>query len=232
MSLGAESEGPRVGAVRPARAADLPACAELYLHGFERGLRALFGRVPHVALVEDIVGTYLALEPEGFLVWSGGARVDGYLLVTRSLRRLTRRAIFSHHAPRMILRFARGRYALGGTRALVHALGQIRTFNHFAGDFRSSGDAQIVSIAVREGVRGGGVGRELMRAARRRQSSPDRRGPDDDGARHGSGGAVLEERGPVDAGGQSLGPRARHDVSAGARRSEGGGVRGVMRRSR
>ncbi len=153
--------------VRPASAADIDACAALYADGFARGLLALFGTMPHPALLEDALTAYRAAEPEGFLVWSapGETRADGYVLVTRSLARLALRIACSAAVPRALGRLVRGDYGVGRPRRLAHALAETWRFAGKAGDFRESGDAQIVSIAVRRGLRGAGAGHALMRAA-------------------------------------------------------------------
>ncbi len=152
--------------VRQATAADVGVCAALYAQGFERGLRALFGRMPRTALLEDMLLAYLRVEPAGFLVWvaADDARPGGYLLVTRSLATLAWRITLSAAVPRALVRLARGAYGIGDPRVLAHAAGGLWGFARRAGDYRQAGDAQIVSIAVRDGLRGAGAGHALMRA--------------------------------------------------------------------
>ncbi len=141
---------------------DLDACAALYLRGFERGIRALFGVLPAVALVRDGIELYLRAEPEGCFVWTDGGRVDGYLLVTRSQRRLAFRAMRSPRVLLLVARLLRGRYGIARPGVLWHALREVLRFARHAGRFRTAGDAQIVSIAVRESARGAGAARRLM----------------------------------------------------------------------
>jgi ribosomal protein S18 acetylase RimI-like enzyme len=152
------------GTCRTAGTEDIPACAAIYLNGFERGLRSLFGRLPRVALLEDVLFVYLAAEPEGFLIWESEGCVGGYLLVTRSLGRLVRRVLLSGYVLRMCAHLLRGMYGIAKPHVLARALRECVAFGLHSGHYRTSGDAQIVSIAVREGTRGAGVGRELMRA--------------------------------------------------------------------
>lgn len=152
--------------VRYGTAADVTVCATLYAQGFERGLRALFGRLPHTALLEDALIAYLAAEPQGFLIWAAtdAGPADGYVLVTRSLTALIRRVVFSRAVPRALGRLLRGDYGIGQPRVIAHALGEAARFARSSGKFRVAGDAQIVSIAVRDGLRGAGAGHALMRA--------------------------------------------------------------------
>ena len=154
----------RVHRATPAEIAD---CAVLYADGFERGLRALFGVLPRTALLEDALAAYYVAEPQGFLVWrsANAAPADGYVLVTRSLTHMARRVVLSSAVPRALVRLVHGDYGIGHPRIVAHALGELGRFARSAGEFRQAGDAQIVSIAVRRGVRGAGVGHALMRAA-------------------------------------------------------------------
>lgn len=164
MPSGAPSAAPQI---RRAIAADVAACAALYAEGFERGLRALFGVMPHLALLEDALIAYRAAEPEGFWVWaeSAGGAAQGYVLVTRSLTRLAWRIALSPAIPHAALRLLGGAYGIARPSIVAHALREAWTFGRLSGEFRQGGDAQIVSIAVRRDLRGAGAGHALMRTA-------------------------------------------------------------------
>ncbi len=149
-------------ACRVARADDLSVCAELYRDGFARGLTALFGRLPHAALLRDYLSALRAGEAECIRVACLDGRVVGYIVAPRSLRRAMRRA-----APRLVLGLLAGRYGVGSPPAIAHAVREALRFVSHAGDYRAAhrDDAQIVSIAVQPDARGRGVAHALVTEA-------------------------------------------------------------------
>lgn len=150
---------------RTATPPDVPACAEMYERGFGRGIAALFGRMPRRAFLEDHLAAVLAVEPDALTVACRGTEVLGYVMAPRSLRRIVGRAFMTRAAWRMIGGLLSGRYGVGHPLVLLRVARESWRFARHAGDFRTAGDAQIVSIAVREDARGQGVAGLLMGAA-------------------------------------------------------------------
>ena len=103
-----------------------------------------------------------AHEPAGFLAARSGGHVVGYAIFVRSLRTIQRRAVWSGAALRWALSYATGRYRFR-LRGAVRALANKALFVRGAQAHRTSGDAQLLNIAVAPPCAAAGIGRSLVR---------------------------------------------------------------------
>jgi ribosomal protein S18 acetylase RimI-like enzyme len=149
--------------IKPIQPAEVDAAVHVFLEAFYDNVRLVYGDAPKPDAMHDVWSFVREAEPGGFLAAHTGQRFGGYVIFTSSIRALQRRAITQGAVFRWVLRALSGRY---GIRWLN--LGKLFwnkvLFVGNAGRFRSSGDAQLLNIAVAQSERGKGVAKALTRA--------------------------------------------------------------------
>ena len=138
---------------------DMPAIAQVFSEAFAQSVNQYWSAAaPNMALL-DIFTFLLELEPGCFLVAREGQEVLGYCVVPGSVQRIWAAAVFKGHLARWALRYFRGDY--GRSDSLLRVIRDKLCFATSRYNYRR-GCAQVLSIAVRAGARGKGVGRMLL----------------------------------------------------------------------
>jgi ribosomal protein S18 acetylase RimI-like enzyme len=149
--------------IRPIQPAEVDAAVHVFLEAFYGNVRLVYGDAPKPDAMHDVWSFVREVEPGGFLLARFEQRFAGYAIFTSSIRALQRRAITQGAVFRWALRAVSGRYGirwLNVSRLFWNKL----LFMGNAGRFRSSGDAQLLNIAVAPNEMGKGVAKALTRA--------------------------------------------------------------------
>jgi ribosomal protein S18 acetylase RimI-like enzyme len=149
--------------IGPIAADELEAAVRIFFAGFGPGVRRLYGERPRPDAMVDVWGFAREVEPGGFFAAREGGRLAGYALFTSSVSALQRRAVASGRIFVWALRAIFGRYGLVWS-AVLDQLRNKLLFVGSSSSFRTSGDAQLLNIAVATEARGHGVATELVRA--------------------------------------------------------------------
>ncbi|MEW6243202.1 MAG: GNAT family N-acetyltransferase [Bacillota bacterium] len=148
----------------PACKRDIGAVADIFLEAFQDSVRSILGgSMPRTDAVSDLFSFVLECEPRSFLVSKSDGEVTGYCIALSSLRALWLKTLFSGVWLRWLVRWAGGRYTI----SLGNMLRVVRNKIPFVlspYNYRAT-DAQILSIAVKRGHRGRGLGRMLLQCA-------------------------------------------------------------------
>ncbi|MCL5773071.1 MAG: hypothetical protein M1536_01635, partial [Firmicutes bacterium] len=134
---------------------DLNFLVEIFMEGFKDELTYLFGEKIFTQQTFDNFIFCMEVEPEGFLVARENARVLGYIFVSRSLGKLQRNAVLKGYIFRWFWNFITGKYGISLAQILKKVKNKIY-FLFTSQKFRTSGDAQVINIAVSEKARGKG----------------------------------------------------------------------------
>lgn len=140
---------------------DMNFLIEIFREGFKDELTCIFGEKISPQQAIDNFIFCMEVEPEGFLAARENAQVVGYIFVTRSLGKLQRSAVLKGYVFRWFWNFITGKYAI----SLANILKKVKNKIYFlitSQKFRTSGDAQVVNIAVSEKARGRGIGKLLL----------------------------------------------------------------------
>ncbi|HEX6971723.1 MAG TPA: PIG-L family deacetylase, partial [Limnochordia bacterium] len=96
-----------------ARRRDLAGAARVFSEGFAASLEHVFGKIPPLALVQQIFALLHDAEPDGLIIARRGSDVIGYIFCPSSLRRLWRTALLRGHLFRWALGWLQGTYRFG-----------------------------------------------------------------------------------------------------------------------
>lgn len=151
---------PRV-TVGPIERGEISAAVEIFFQGFGPSVRRLYGDPPKPDAMIDVWSFAREKEPGGFLAARIGADCIGYALFTSSLGALQRAAVTSGRVVVWAMRAISGRYGLHWG-ALARQLWNKMLFVGTASEYRTSGDAQLLNIAVATNARGHGAANALM----------------------------------------------------------------------
>ncbi|MEW6082499.1 MAG: GNAT family N-acetyltransferase [Bacillota bacterium] len=138
---------------------DMPAITQVFSEAFAQSVNRYWSvTAPTMALL-DIFTFLLEVEPDCFLVAREGQEILGYCVVPGSVRRIWTAALSKGHLVRWALRYFRGDY--GRRESILRVIIDKLCFATSRYNYRP-GCAQVLSIAVRAGARGRGVGRMLL----------------------------------------------------------------------
>jgi [ribosomal protein S18]-alanine N-acetyltransferase len=148
--------------VGPIGQTDVEPAVRIFLDAFHDNVRRIYGDPPKPDAMVDMWSFAREIEPGGFLGARDDSKLVGYALFTSSVSRLQRRALLSGRIFAWALRALSGRYGiLWGN--LASQLWNKILFVGGSKDHRTSGDAQLLNIAVAPEARGRGVAKALMR---------------------------------------------------------------------
>lgn len=149
--------------VGPIRPDELPAAVRIFLEAFHDNVRLVYGDQPKPDAMLDVWAFARETEPGGFLAARTPSGLVGYAFFTSSVKRLQRAALRRGRPLVWALQALSGRYGVRWAQ-LGRLLWNKALFVGGSGRFRTSGDAQLLNIAVDEKARGGGVAKALVRA--------------------------------------------------------------------
>ncbi|MDQ6781099.1 MAG: GNAT family N-acetyltransferase [Candidatus Eremiobacteraeota bacterium] len=149
--------------VGPIRPDELPAAVRIFLAAFHDNVRLVYGEQPRPDAMLDVWTFAQQTEPAGFLAARTAAGIVGYAFFTSSVKQLQRNALRRGKPLVWALGALSGRYGVRWGQ-LARLLWNKALFVGGSGRFRTSGDAQLLNIAVDEKARGGGVAKALVRA--------------------------------------------------------------------
>jgi ribosomal-protein-alanine N-acetyltransferase len=148
--------------IRPGRMEDIPSIAEIFMSSFADSVLYVFGdETPNPKGIEDLLGFVYECEAESFFVAEDAPDILGYIITPTSMRRIWFQAIIRGRIFKWAVRWFRGEYGVGWgsvKRIIKNKIGFILTpynYTHLE-------DAQILSIAVVEDMRGHGIGTKLL----------------------------------------------------------------------
>jgi ribosomal protein S18 acetylase RimI-like enzyme len=147
--------------VAPIAAGEIDSAVRIFFDGFAENARRLYGNPPKPDAMVDVWTFARNLEPGGFLGAHAGGDLVGYALFTSSVHRLQRVALTSGRALVWALRALTGRYGLRWS-ALFGQLWNKMIFVGSASEYRTTGDAQLLNIAVAPAARGAGAAGALV----------------------------------------------------------------------
>ncbi len=150
--------------LEPASKRDINAVAEIFLDAFQDSVKSVLGgSMPRVDAVSDLFSFVLECEPQSFLVSKNKGEVTGYCIALSSLKALWFKTLFSGVWLRWLVRWISGRYEISFGK-MMRVIGNKIPFVFSTHNYRAA-DAQILSIAVKQGHRGKGLGRMLLKYA-------------------------------------------------------------------
>ena len=155
---------PRAVDVGPIRPDEMGAAVAVFLEAFHDSAAYVYGEPPKPNAMIDVWSFARQVEPGGFLAARDAAgTLLGYAFITSSVSALRRQAIMRMEPLRWAWRAVCGRYGIVWAHVL-RLFGNKFAFARSSGEFRSSGDAQLLNIATAESARGQGVASFLVSA--------------------------------------------------------------------
>jgi [ribosomal protein S18]-alanine N-acetyltransferase len=154
------SDGLTIG---PIARAEIEPAVSIFFEAFHDNVTRLYGDQPKPDAMVDVWSFAREVEPGAFLAARDGSDLLGYALFTSSVKTLERRALTSGRIFVWMWHALSGRYGIrwdGLTRQVWNKM----LFVGSSSNFRTTGDAQLLNIAVAETARGRGVATELVRA--------------------------------------------------------------------
>jgi len=142
---------------------EIDAVVGIFLEAFHDNVRLVYGDRPRPDAMRDVWTFVRATDPSGFLAARIANDVVGYAIFVRSVSALRRRAIASGIIFVWAWRAITGRYGIHWV-ALFRLLWNKTLFVGGSRRFRTSGDAQLLNIAVARAAQGKGVAKALVRA--------------------------------------------------------------------
>ena len=150
--------------VGPIRPGEMGAAVAVFLEAFHEGASYIYGDPPRPEAMIDVWSFAREVEPGGFLAArDAGGKLLGYAFITSSVGELRRQAIARLAPLRWAWRAVCGRYGIIWAHVL-RLFGNKMAFSRTAGEFRTSGDAQLLNIATAAHARGRGVAFALVSA--------------------------------------------------------------------
>jgi len=154
------SDGLAVGPITPA---EIEPAVRIFVEAFHDNVIRLYGDQPKPEAMVDMWSFAREVEPGGFLAARAGPDLVGYALFTSSGTALERRALASGRIFVWVWRALSGRYRIRWD-GLARQVWNKMLFVGGSSSFRTTGDAQLLNIAVAQDARGQGVATELVRA--------------------------------------------------------------------
>ena len=151
--------------VGPIRPDEMGAAVAVFLEAFHEGASYIYGDPPRPEAMIDVWSFAREVEPGGFLAArDAGGKLLGYAFVSSSVGGLRRQAIRRLAPLRWAWRAVCGRYGIIWAH-VFRIFSNKMAFSRTAGEFRTSGDAQLLNIATAADARGKGVAFALVSAA-------------------------------------------------------------------
>ncbi len=161
LPVAVERPAPRIEC---AAEADLAQVAEVFAEAFAESIRHVYGRVVTPPAIAELFRLCLVADREAFLVAREGERVIGYCFAPERVRRLWGAFFARGFAWRWAVGFFTGRLGVGWAE-LRRLLPDKFAFLATAARTGLGSDARILSVGVRPGEQGRGIGRALVEAA-------------------------------------------------------------------
>ena len=150
-------------AVAPIARSEVEPAVRIFYQAFAPNVHRLYGPHPRPGAMVDVWEFAREVEPDAFLAARSGDKVSGYALFTSSVHALQRRALLSGRAIVWATRALSGRYGLRWSAVLSQLWNKV-LFVGSSSSFRTSGDAQLLNIAVAADARGRGIATALLRS--------------------------------------------------------------------
>jgi ribosomal-protein-alanine N-acetyltransferase len=155
---------PRAVDVGPIKPDEIAAAVAIFLEAFHDSAAYVYGEPPRPEAMIDVWSFARDVEPGGFLAARDTAgTLLGYAFITSSVSALRRRAIVRLAPLRWAWRALCGRYGIVWAH-VARLFANKNAFARSSGDFRTSGDAQLLNIATAAFARGQGVASALLSA--------------------------------------------------------------------
>lgn len=147
---------------RQAEPQDIPQVASLFLAAFAPSVKHFLGRnLPSQQSIRDIFTFIHKAEPKSFFVASDTNKITGYLIASRDIRSVWLKAITQGDAFLWLFRWISGRYGIGTgpIKTIIRHKLLYLTSKH---NYRSTSQAQILSIAIDQDCQNQGIARNLL----------------------------------------------------------------------
>ena len=153
---------PRAVDVGPINPDEMAAAVAIFLEAFHESAAYVYGEPPRPEAMIDVWSFAREVEPGGFLAARNAAgKLLGYAFITSSVSGLRRQAIYRLAPLRWAWRALWGRYGIIWAHA-ARLFANKFAFARSSGEFRTSGDAQLLNIATAACARGQGVAFALV----------------------------------------------------------------------
>ena len=150
--------------VGPIAPGEIAAAVAVFLEAFHDGAAYIYGEPPRPDAMIDVWSFARDVEPGAFLAArDANGELLGYAFITSSVKGLRRQAIRRLAPLRWAWRALCGRYGIVWTH-VARLFANKNAFARSSGEFRTSGDAQLLNIATASSARGLGVASALVRA--------------------------------------------------------------------
>lgn len=147
---------------RQAQSEDIPAVASIFLQAFSPSVQHFLGKpLENNLSICDIFNFIREVEPQSFFIAESDNKIAGYLIATRSMRRIWLKAITKGEIFFWLYRWLSGIYAIGTgpIKSIIMHKALFLTNKH---NYRTTSQAQILSIAIHPDYQKNGVARNLL----------------------------------------------------------------------
>ena len=150
--------------VGPINPDEMGAAVAVFLEAFHDSAAYVYGDPPRPEAMIDVWSFAREVEPGGFLAARDeSGKLVGYAFITSSVSALRRTAIVRLAPLRWAWRAVRGKYGIVWSH-VMRLFANKNAFARSSGEFRTSGDAQLLNIATAAHARGQGIASALVRA--------------------------------------------------------------------
>ncbi|MBS4030721.1 MAG: GNAT family N-acetyltransferase [Clostridiales bacterium] len=147
---------------RQVQSQDIPAVASIFLQSFTPSVEHFLGKpLQNDRGICDIFHFIHRAEPQSFFVAASEDQLAGYLIANRSMRRIWLKAITQGDIFLWLYRWLSGSYNIG-TGPIKSIIRHKLLFLSSKHNYRSSSQAQILSIAIHPDYKKNGIARELL----------------------------------------------------------------------
>lgn len=147
---------------RQVQSQDIPAVASIFLQAFTPSVEHFLGKpLENNHSICDILNFIRLAEPESFFVATSDGQVAGYLIASRSMRRIWLKALTQGDIFLWLYRWLSGSYDIG-TGPIKSIIRHKLLFLSSKHNYRSISQAQILSVAIHPYYQKNGIARELL----------------------------------------------------------------------
>ena len=154
----------------PAGNRDIPSIVAMHIDPSRDGIANIYKNSSRYSFYQDKIKFYYEVENEGLIVAKDGDRVEGFIIVTKSIKQINKMILRKGYALRWFLKTLIGRYGIDG--AICFKLQNIilTLISNLPNLTRGMNenvvpDSKIMAIVVLKEKRNQGVGTELVNKA-------------------------------------------------------------------
>jgi ribosomal protein S18 acetylase RimI-like enzyme len=147
---------------RQVQSQDIPAVVSIFLQAFTPSVEHFLGEpLQNNRSICDIFNFIQQAEPQSFFIAASEDQVAGYLIASRSMRRIWLKALTQGEVFLWLYRWLSGGYDIG-TGPVKSIIRHKLLFLSSKHNYRSASQAQILSIAIHPDYQNNGIARELL----------------------------------------------------------------------